>query len=603
MNWYKIVIAGSRDDFLRSLGATEDIVSFISSQQEQVANVMTNEFRKNPQLTSQQLQQMIAPQKKQPDFSKEIQALNMKFDDEMVKWILPMIRIRRKTMTYEESAPEYKEWFSNMMGAYSELGRKLSEIKDWKNANDNVQISSHTLEQAIAASDQWHKMMAEKGQNLIYEEKNIVYGPNWDNEEFNGWTVQEVRSENDLKVEGNRMHHCVAGFCDAVESGEKKIFSLRDPGNEPHVTMEVSPDMKEAAQIQGKSNSEPKPLYKSMIKEWFSKPGTPEYFVDDNIDDRWNYAFSGYGYGAPSIDEATKEAGIILDQYKEGDDYGLKPSGHPADYLSTMYEGFLKSIYKSNDRGYYRSSDSPELLAEVAVDGGEKTIEELLGLMEITENGKYDAKNKKWIERGVQEDFDMWMMDSGIEYPQEENYETTEEFQEAEKQYYEAEADMRRESVPLGWIDDINKALHREIERKLGMTMQQWYDRKKEKVTAKTIYFDLKKFANNAQTLANTIFQMLLNAEQSLLNPPSIGNMYDTITIKEAIALAREMLVRKSGTIFLTPAQEQLLQILDTDSVAQNKNMVPENGEMNVQENIENVSPSNPPDIATIQEP
>ena len=104
MNWYKIVLAGSREDFLRSIGATEDIVSFIASQEEQTANIMTNEFRKNPQLTMQHLQQMIMPQRRQPDFSKELEALNMKFDDEIVKWILPYVRTTRKTMTYEESS-------------------------------------------------------------------------------------------------------------------------------------------------------------------------------------------------------------------------------------------------------------------------------------------------------------------------------------------------------------------------------------------------------------------------------------------------------------------------------------------------------------------
>jgi hypothetical protein len=44
-----------------------------------------------------------------------------------------------------------------------------------------------------------------------------------------------------LKYEGDTMGHCVGGYCPAVISGEKRIFSLRDAKGEPHVTVEVAP--------------------------------------------------------------------------------------------------------------------------------------------------------------------------------------------------------------------------------------------------------------------------------------------------------------------------------------------------------------------------
>lgn len=44
-----------------------------------------------------------------------------------------------------------------------------------------------------------------------------------------------------LKYEGDRMGHCVGGYCPDVVSGEKKIYSLRDAKGEPHVTIEVMP--------------------------------------------------------------------------------------------------------------------------------------------------------------------------------------------------------------------------------------------------------------------------------------------------------------------------------------------------------------------------
>lgn len=44
-----------------------------------------------------------------------------------------------------------------------------------------------------------------------------------------------------LRNEGQRMGHCVGGYCDQVEMGGSKIYSLRDAKGEPHVTIEVRP--------------------------------------------------------------------------------------------------------------------------------------------------------------------------------------------------------------------------------------------------------------------------------------------------------------------------------------------------------------------------
>jgi hypothetical protein len=62
-----------------------------------------------------------------------------------------------------------------------------------------------------------------------------------------------VNSENDLDVEGAKMHHCVAGYWDNVRSGTSRIYSLRNPQNQPMVTIEVQG--KKVIQIKGPSNA------------------------------------------------------------------------------------------------------------------------------------------------------------------------------------------------------------------------------------------------------------------------------------------------------------------------------------------------------------
>lgn len=56
-----------------------------------------------------------------------------------------------------------------------------------------------------------------------------------------GFQWVEVRSPEALEMEGNVMGHCVGGYCEDVERGVSKIYSLRDPKGNSHVTVEVGP--------------------------------------------------------------------------------------------------------------------------------------------------------------------------------------------------------------------------------------------------------------------------------------------------------------------------------------------------------------------------
>jgi len=148
-----------------------------------------------------------------------------------------------------------------------------------------VQIASYDLPAAIVASDKWHEEMAAQGEGQGYQENNVVYSFK------SGWSIQQVKTKNDLSVEGNLMGHCVGSYCESVYSGASEIYSLRDPQNQPHATIEVEGgerdtnyepprprkrkknDRWNVVQIQGKQNQEPIPEYKAMIKEWFESIG------------------------------------------------------------------------------------------------------------------------------------------------------------------------------------------------------------------------------------------------------------------------------------------------------------------------------------------
>ena len=83
-----------------------------------------------------------------------------------------------------------------------------------------------------------------------YSGKNVVYSFE------DGWTFVEVGIQ-DAETEGEEMQNCIGDYCEAIYDEEVFLYSLRDPQNNPHVTIEVN-EYDEAVQIKGKQNEYPK---------------------------------------------------------------------------------------------------------------------------------------------------------------------------------------------------------------------------------------------------------------------------------------------------------------------------------------------------------
>ena len=137
-------------------------------------------------------------------------------------------------------------------------------IADYFNGSQEIpdNVWQMDWQSVFALSEEWHDQIG-KGYKFTgdYQHKDVVY--KFDN----GFTIVDVGTEHDLDVEGNKMGHCVGGYCDDVASGQVIIYSLRDPKNEPHATIEVSSGGA-VDQIKGKGNSKPKDRYAKMILQW-----------------------------------------------------------------------------------------------------------------------------------------------------------------------------------------------------------------------------------------------------------------------------------------------------------------------------------------------
>lgn len=332
--WFLKVIQADLKGYLQSLNAPPETIQWILQQPDETRQHYVNEFRKNPILQLQQLQEMQLPQKKSPYTSKEIQRTE-DFQEPFRTWALVQLR-KHRVRPHPEAPTEDFEYNPQIMN----MDRQFSLMYDWwRYSQPQPDIASYTYEQANDVQQRWHDAQAAKGEGLVYEDTHpdsIVFKP----DHWNGWSIQQVSGENDLAVEGNLMDHCVGSYCRDVEYGRTRIYSLRDEYNQPHVTIEIDRDW-DVRQIQGKSNSEPKDKYKQMIAEWFQElkkenPGLRLYF-----EEAYEFDFSNV-YNS-DIDEA------IYKEVSDPNEYGLQAPLDELD-IETCYENVMQELRRGRQQ-------------------------------------------------------------------------------------------------------------------------------------------------------------------------------------------------------------------------------------------------------------
>ncbi len=312
-----------------------------------------NEHRKSPGADGTTLQ---PPQKQQyePTRWELDQARWYAKEDPRHQWVLVQLRKMRTTLAPRRTIQGNDDYSYTI--ASPDFQQKMREIDDWYRMTNedadtpNIEISSYSWEQAVAASDEWHAVAAGEGAGKIYESTNpdlVIFNP----PEWEGWSIQKVVSRNDLQTEGNRMNHCVGRYCNDVAVGATEIYSLRDNKNEPHVTLEMNraeedTPFDQVIQIMGNSDTEPDEAYKVYIKQWFAelqktRPklslANEEAFDFDNLRNVEN-------------SEIDEEIGRIV---HKGNEYGLKAPLNLLD-IENVYDAVMHELSSSN----YRSSDT-----------------------------------------------------------------------------------------------------------------------------------------------------------------------------------------------------------------------------------------------------
>lgn len=144
-----------------------------------------------------------------------------------------------------------------------ELRQQLPHLVDYFNDLGPQGSINMSVEQAIDNAERWTHQLIKRASDAE-DEEGLEEIMKWKN----GFRIVKLNSEQCLDREGKLMQHCVGSYAQQIQ-GSTKIYSLRDPNNKPHVTIEVRG--KDVHQIKGKENKPPVKKYRAFVRKFISK--------------------------------------------------------------------------------------------------------------------------------------------------------------------------------------------------------------------------------------------------------------------------------------------------------------------------------------------
>lgn len=383
-------------EFLERIGAQADVIEFIESQDDpKVQGKLANEVRKQPGITLDQIAKVAGaqPKKREPNDGERnvlmalgaLQPEGRASGQPLIKWVYtPFGEWALVQLMKHRHQPQTREKWLDLPGDpgdvfdIEETEHLFLRLRDWSNYV-HPRLASFSLIQAFGASEEWHRAIAGKETGKVYDNTGEIIHE-WDD----GWTVRTVTSPNDLDVEGPAMQHCVATYKGAVSSGRSRIFSLRDPNNMPHVTIELRGKTDEVVQIQGKQDKRPIKEYRERVAEWLQAMGA------------FRIAHNGMG-GENDITYKVWEQYDIKDAaYAIGDYYNQKdadPYGEDEEYGIPLVEeiewsepdSVLEAVVDKYDQNFKSAHDPKNSHAAYHLrrieDLNDEFVERLSGLL------------------------------------------------------------------------------------------------------------------------------------------------------------------------------------------------------------------------------
>ena len=171
---------------------------------------------------------------------------------------------------------EIINWVQTTMKKYIETNNvsidrqgELEHIIDYlESRRKPLKLRRMSMEQALRLSKEWTKRLEKKGQDIKEKDGDVLPFLEF---EKTGFKIVQLVGDSAFKREGALMRHCVGSY---YGKEGVKIYSLRDPLNNPHCTIEITED-ESIQQIKGKGNGPIHPDYINFIVAFLKKLGLP----------------------------------------------------------------------------------------------------------------------------------------------------------------------------------------------------------------------------------------------------------------------------------------------------------------------------------------
>lgn len=216
----------------------------------------------------QQLNLQQLNKTKKPSQGEDPKEFYIKLKEEALKGPIFSEQVIKKVedITLELNKNEVK-WLANILKTSNPNLSDLPLIIEWSRVN-NIELKTQSFNDVFSKTKAWQEdASAPKESFGKFKTKDVVFRlPG-------GYTIVRVTDCDDLKLEGEIVQNCLKDpkwdWCGRVTDGDTNIFSLRDSGNRPEVSIEVLPDG-EVEQIKGKQNDKPALEFQKLLLPWLA---------------------------------------------------------------------------------------------------------------------------------------------------------------------------------------------------------------------------------------------------------------------------------------------------------------------------------------------
>ena len=267
MNWYKVA-QRSLQDLLHSIesnpGVDRSTLAWLKGLESKEMGLAITMLIKNPTATIEEIKST---------FPKVVPLTD---EQETLVGTYPSIGTWMRGIMERPSVQKRVE-------AFNTLRDNAARIRDWIDRTGE-KLQGRTLENAVSETEKWHSesISLEKGEFLPTKPEDILI-----TYQENGYTWQRISSGTDVKIEGQKMNHCVGSYCDDVEQGKIDVYSLRDENNSPLVTAGFKHNGAVVVQMKGIRDVNPSQTFQSYISDILKRLGTlyndGEEYLDNNF--------------------------------------------------------------------------------------------------------------------------------------------------------------------------------------------------------------------------------------------------------------------------------------------------------------------------------